>query len=100
MLYMVIERFRSGDPGPVGERFRRSGRMLPEGVVYHASWIDAAGARCFQVMEAERPEALGEWIARWDDLVDFEVVPVQTSAEFWAGRTAGESPGSAPLPSE
>lgn len=83
---MVIERFRGGDPKPVGERFRRCGRMLPDGVVYHASWIDGDGGRCFQLMEASRPELLEEWISRWDDLVAFEVIPVQSSAEFWASQ--------------
>lgn len=84
MLFMVIERFKDGDAGPVGERFRRSGRMLPVGLVYHASWVDSAGARCFQVMEAPHPELLNLWITHWNDLVDFEVVPVLTSADFWS----------------
>src|SRR5271168_3411748 len=52
MLFMVIETFQGGDPNPVGERFRLQGRMLPEGVVYLASWMEASGARCFQIMEA------------------------------------------------
>jgi hypothetical protein len=58
--------------------------MLPESVIYHASWIDAQSARCFQVMEAPDEESLKPWIDAWSDLVEFEVVPVQTSAEFWA----------------
>jgi hypothetical protein len=29
MLFMVIERFKQGDPQPIGERFARQGRMLP-----------------------------------------------------------------------
>jgi hypothetical protein len=32
-------------------------------------------------MEAESREALDDWIGRWSDLVDFEVVSVVTSAE-------------------
>jgi hypothetical protein len=84
MLFMVIESFKKGDPAPAGERFRRLGRMLPEGVIYHASWMESNGARCFQLMEAHSPELLQEWIRRWDDLVDFEVVPVLNSADFWA----------------
>jgi uncharacterized protein DUF3303 len=88
MLFMVIERFKNGDAGPVGERFRRSGRMLPRGVFYHASWVDSAGAVCFQILEAPDRSALDPWIERWNDLVDFEIVPVQTSAEFWAKREA------------
>ena len=83
MLFMVIERFKDGDFKAIGDRFRRSGRMLPEGVIYHASWIDSPNSRCFQIMEAPHRELLNQWIAAWDDLVDFEVVPVQTSAEFW-----------------
>jgi hypothetical protein len=88
MLFMVIERFRNRDAEPVGERFQQRGRMLPDGVAYHASWIDAAGARCFQIMESASVELLNEWIRNWDDLVDFEVIPVTTSGEFWAGRAA------------
>jgi hypothetical protein len=63
MLFMVIEHFRNGDPKPVGERFRQSGRMLPEGVVYIASWIDSPNSRCFQIMEAPDQESLNPWIA-------------------------------------
>ena len=87
---MVIEHFRHGDPKPLGERFRRSGRMLPAGVTYHASWVDAAGARCFQVMETADRALLETWVSRWNDLVEFEIVPVVTSAEFWAQTQSGE----------
>jgi len=87
MLFMVIEHFKNGDPKPVGERFQRSGRMMPEGVVYHASWVDPADARCFQVMEAEDVETLHAWTAHWADLVDFEIVPVLTSREYWARQS-------------
>jgi hypothetical protein len=68
----------------IGEQFKQNGRMLPDGVTYHASWVEPSGARCFQIMEAASPELLQTWVSRWSDLVDFEIVPVQTSAEFWA----------------
>lgn len=84
MLFMVIERFRHGDVRPVGERLRRSGRLLPAGVVYHASWLDSAGMRSFQIMEAPHPESLNAWVGLWDGLIDFEIVPVLTSTDFWA----------------
>jgi len=84
MLYMVIEHFKNGDAAPIGERFRQNGRMMPEGLIYHASWVDAAGARCFQIMESPNQRLLETWIDRWKDLVEFEVVPVQTSGDFWA----------------
>ena len=84
MLFMVIERFKEGNVKSVGERFRRSGRMMPESVHYHASWVDAAGARYFQVMDAPNPEMLDLWVSRWHDLVEFEIVPIQTSSDFWS----------------
>lgn len=80
---MVIERFKNGDPKPIGDRFRKQGRMLPEGVEYQTSWIDPVAGRCFQIMEAPNLESLDEWTRQWDDLVDFEIVPVLTSAEYW-----------------
>jgi hypothetical protein len=49
MLFMVVERFKGGDVTAIGERFEHRGRMLPEDVTYHASWVDADGGRCFQV---------------------------------------------------
>ena len=81
---MVIERFRDGNAESVGERFRSHGRMTPDGVTYQASWVDSAGARCFQIMETERPDLLNTWASRWADLVDFEIVPIVTSSEYWA----------------
>ena len=32
-------------------------------------------------MESESPEKIQEWISQWNDLVDFEVIPVITSAK-------------------
>jgi uncharacterized protein DUF3303 len=86
MLFMVMERFKNGETTAIAERFARQGRMLPSGVVYHVSWVDAAGGRCFQIMEADRAEMLQDWVRHWDDLVDFEIVPVVTSAEFWSNQ--------------
>jgi len=81
---MVIERFKHGDAGPIGKRVRLSGRMLPEGVTYHEGWVDSTGTRCFQVMETLHAELLNTWVSDWKDLIDFEIVPVLTSADFWA----------------
>src|SRR5579884_692567 len=88
MRFMVIERFRGGDPAPVGERFRSRGRMMPDGVAYEASWIDPAAMRCFQLVRATSREALDAWIARWNDLVEFDVVEVVEPAPFWASHAS------------
>lgn len=80
-LYMIIERYRNGDAGPVYRRFRERGRMAPEGVVYVSSWVTEDLATCYQVMEARERALLDQWMSNWSDIVDFEVIPVVTSAE-------------------
>ncbi len=68
MLFMVVEKFRSGEAKPVYRRFSE----------------DAGFNRCFQLMECEDACLLQEWILHWQDLVEFEVFPVvesKTAAE-------------------
>jgi hypothetical protein len=81
MHYMVIESFRGGDPVPVYRRFREQGRMMPEGLHYVSSWITDDLTRCYQVMACDDLRLLEEWMARWGDLMAFEVLPVLTSPE-------------------
>jgi hypothetical protein len=81
MQYMIIERFRPGKVKDMYQRFADKGRMLPDGVNYVNSWINESVTVCFQVMEAESPEALQLWVDKWKDLVDFEIIPVISSAE-------------------
>ena len=89
MLFMVIERFKDVDA--IGVRIRAKGRMLPDGVSYHAGWIEPDGSRCFQLMEAPNANALTPWIERWKDLMEFEIVPVLSSSDFWAQKGPSSS---------
>ena len=79
MLFMVIEKFRDGDPKPVYRRFREKGRMTPKGVSYVSSWVTTDFERCFQVMDCDDRAFLDEWMSKWNDIADFEVIPVITS---------------------
>ena len=81
MLYMIVEHFRGGDARPVYRRFRDQGRLAPEGLRYVSSWVTDDFRRCFQIMESEDPRLLEQWMDRWRDLVDFEVIRVMTSEE-------------------
>ena len=81
MLFMVIEKFRPGRAPDVYRRFRAQGRMTPDGVRHVASWVDLEFRRCFQVMEAGSEALLKEWTDKWNDLVEFEIVPVRTSQQ-------------------
>lgn len=81
MLFMIIEHFRDGDAVPVYRRFRDQGRLAPPGLNYVGSWVTSDLTRCYQVMECRDRALLDDWMARWTDLVHFEVVPVITSDE-------------------
>ena len=81
MLYMIVERVRDGDAGPVYARFRERGRLAPSGLTYVSSWVDDELRICFQLMETSDRALIDEWIANWRDLVSFEVYPVIESAE-------------------
>jgi len=81
MLFMVIEKFINNDPRPIYQRLDESGRMMPAELTYVNSWISQDLSTCWQVMETESPEKFADWIRHWDDLVQFEIVPVMTSAE-------------------
>jgi len=81
MLFFIVEHYRDDDPRPVYRRFREHGRLAPEGLRYVASWVTEDLTRCFQVMECDDRQLLDDWISGWEDLVEFEVIPVMTSAE-------------------
>ena len=81
MQFMIVEHFRNRDPAPVYARFRSRGRLAPEGLTYVTSWVTEDLARCYQVMECSDRGLLDQWMAAWQDLVEFEVHPVITSAE-------------------
>ncbi len=61
MLFMVIERFKDRDARAVYRRVRDEGRMLPEGLTYVGSWIEASFDRCFQLVECDDARLLQEW---------------------------------------
>ena len=81
MLFVIVESFRNGDPVPVYRRFRDRGRMAPDGLKYVASWVTQDLTRCYQIMECDDRRLLDEWLSKWTDIVDCEVIPAMTSAE-------------------
>lgn len=80
MLYMVIEKYK--DKEKVYKHFRDKGRMMPEGVSYVDSWVAEDGNTCYQLNEAENEKLLYEWASNWEDVTDFEFIPVITSKEM------------------
>ena len=80
MLYMVVEHLK--DAPAIYRRLREKGRMMPEGLEYVSSWIDVDLKICWQLMQTEDESLFQRWIDNWKDLMDFEIVPVRTSAEM------------------
>ena len=81
MLFMVIERFKNRDARAVYRRFQEKGRMAPAGLQYVGSWIETNFDRCFQLMECDDPRLCQQWIIQWQDLIEFDIVPVVPSQE-------------------
>ena len=78
---MIVERFHPGKQKILYERFAAKGRMMPEGVQYVNSWINEDVTVCYQLMEAPSETLLKQWIANWEDVAEFEIVRVISSAE-------------------
>jgi len=76
---MVIEHFK--DVPAIYGRLREKGRMIPDGLEYVSSWIDADLKVCWQLMRTEDESLFQTWMDNWKDLMDFKIVPVRTSAE-------------------
>ncbi len=74
--YMVVERFKDHCWEAAYARFHTSGRLLPDGLKYIQSWPNKDQNVCFQLMETDDVELFDLWFARWNDLVDFTLVPV------------------------
>jgi hypothetical protein len=78
---MAYEKFKAAGAKEVYRRSREKGRMLPQGLNYVSSWVDLEFSRCFQLMETEDFSLFSKWTSQWRDLVEFEIIPVRTSAE-------------------
>ena len=82
MLFMVIERFKNRDPAPIYKRFQERGRMMPDGLKYVGSWVEANFDRCFQLMECDDLRLLQRWILNTRGSgMTFEIVPVVPSKD-------------------
>lgn len=76
MLFMVIETFKNQNGRAVYDRLRERGRQMPDGLNFLQSWVSADLGRCFQLMETNDVTLFQRWIAEWQEVMGFEVVPV------------------------
>ncbi|MFL6595036.1 MAG: DUF3303 domain-containing protein [Chthoniobacterales bacterium] len=80
MLYMVVERFK--DAPEIYRRLRERGRMMPPGLEYVSSWISTDMTVCYQLMQTSDESLFPLWTNEWKNVMEFQIVPVRTSAEI------------------
>jgi hypothetical protein len=76
---MVVEHFK--DAEAIYHRLWDRGRILPKGVVLESVWVDEKVERSYRLLKTYDRELLDEWMANWNDLIDFEVYEVTTPEE-------------------
>jgi len=54
---------------------------MPSGLEYVSSWVDLNFEVCYQLMQTEDVSLFDRWVEDWSDLMEFEIVPVRSSAE-------------------
>ena len=74
--YMAVEHFKPGCYAAVYQRFAQQGRLLPDGLEYIDSWVNRERDICFQLMQTDQPALFETWFERWQDLVNFDVIPI------------------------
>jgi len=77
--YMVVEHIK--DAAAVYQRLWDRGRRLPNDLVLMSVWFDENVERGYRLMETHDRRLLDEWMANWDDLIEFETYPVITPEE-------------------
>ncbi len=53
---------------------------MPKGLKYVDSWVEVFD-RCFQLMECDDLCLLHPWVLQWEDLGEFEIIPVVGSKQ-------------------
>ena len=77
--YMVVEHIK--DAAAVYQRLWDRGRMLPSGLVPVSAWFHEDVERSYRLMQTDDRRLLDEWMANWNDLIEFEVYAVTTPEE-------------------
>jgi len=77
--FMVIETYNAEQLKDLYLRFESKGRMLPKGLHYLDSWINEDLSCCYQIMESDSIEKVKKWANQWNDLINFEIIPIISS---------------------
>lgn len=73
---MVVEKFKPGLMEKNYQVYNEKGRQFPAGLHYLNSWVNAEKNICFQLMESNDIKLFEQWFAKWEEFVDFELIPL------------------------
>ena len=76
MRYMVIEHYKPDTAKLIYQLVEDHGHLNPDTLHYVDSWIGADLATCYQLTDCDDEKAFAQWTRHWEDLVEFEIVPV------------------------
>lgn len=81
MLFMITYVFGSEIRNEVQERFKSTGGLPGPGVTMRGRWHSLDGNNGFILAESTDSVAIGKWIQEWNDLLEFDVTPVNTDED-------------------
>jgi len=76
MKFLTTWKFAPEHRDAVVQRFGETGGPPPDGVTMLARWHDVAGRRGFALCETDDAIAVAKWCREWNDLLEFEIIPV------------------------
>nr|WP_292183967.1 DUF3303 family protein [Mesorhizobium sp.] len=79
----MIEDFRGRDRKEIYRRFRDRGRLMPDGLRLHHSWISADMGRCFILMETDDVTLLQRWSSNGRIWWISRLFPWQQTRTWW-----------------
>ena len=82
MLYVTIYTWPPENRKAIVARFMETGGQPPPGVKLLGRWTDVGGGRGFTLTESDDSVAVGKFIYGWNDLMDFEVIPVNNDEQL------------------
>ncbi len=76
MKYMITFPIEKDTFKEAVARFLDNGGLPPAGVTMLGRWHALGGGEAFILAETDDPRGIYRWVAGWNDLLDFQVVPV------------------------
>ena len=81
MHFMITYAFSNDVRNTAQERFKKTGGTPGEGVKMLGRWHALGGGHGFVLIESNDTVAIGKWMQEWNDLLEFEVIPVSNDED-------------------